>query len=168
MILKMLSKIERAFYSTQWWCCVLACVLLVFAVSVVNADVVMRYLLNSPIPWSTEITENIIMFVVFLAAAWVLKEEKHVKMDLLVRRLKPRAQSILNAITSIIGAIVVSPIVWYGVLVFWDNYQKGSYRPGQIEIPDVLVLWVIPLGGLLLLVQFLIKAYGYLRTVRAL
>jgi len=57
----------------------------------------------------------------------VLREEGHVKMDLLLTRLNPRAEAILNIVTSGVGAIICLALTWFGIKVTWDNFQTGYF-----------------------------------------
>lgn len=141
---------------------ILAGVLLVFVMLSVNAEVVMRYFMKTPLVWVVEVSETLLLFITFLGAAWVLKKEGHVKMDIVLNRLKPRAQVVVNVTTSILSIIAVLLFVWYGTQVTWDHYQRGLYQPTLLQIPNAAVLFIIPLGSLLLLIQLLRRTYGYL------
>jgi len=72
--------------------------LIVFATLSVGISVVMRYFFNSPVSWVTEICEYILLYITFLVAAWVLRKEGHVKMDLIIDQFKSRVKIIINII----------------------------------------------------------------------
>lgn len=84
-------------------------------------------------------------------------------MDIMLNLLKPGTQAVLNIITSIIGAIICFVLIWYGVKVTWDSFQGGHYFLTELEPPQFLILFVIPLGSFMLFIQFLRRANGYLR-----
>jgi TRAP-type C4-dicarboxylate transport system permease small subunit len=79
--------------------------LILFMMLSICIDVVLRYFLNRPLTWGVEISEYILLWSTLLSVAWVLKIEGHVKIDLVVNRLNPRNQCLVNTITSILGAI---------------------------------------------------------------
>ena len=108
------------------------------------------------------------MYIGFLGATWVLKEEGHIKMDLVVNRLNPRAQAWLNIVTSFIGIIICLIITWYGILVTLHLYQSGQYFAAYLKPPKYIILSVVPLGCLLLFIQFVRRTYGYIKDLRAL
>lgn len=141
-------------------------VLIVLVMLVVSADVVMRYFFNSPMFWVLESTQYALVFILFLSAAWVLRNEGHVKMDLIINRLNPRAQHRVNIITSILAAIVCLIITWYGAKMAWTFIQIDYLYPGSLVIPAYLLVAVIPIGSFLLFIQFLRRAYGYLEKLR--
>lgn len=143
---------------------VLAGVGVVFVMISICFDVISRRLLNMGQEWPIEYTEYALLYITFLSTAWVLKKEAHVKMDLLLNRLKPRNQALLNTATSIIGAMLCLIMAWFGVLVTWDMFQRGIHRPTPLYTPMAPLIAVIPVGSFLLLIQFLRRAYGYLRS----
>ena len=128
----------------------------------VNVDVFMRYFLNRPIPWTIEFTQYSMIFILFLGAAWVLRNEGHVVMDIMLIRLSSRSRKLTNGITSIMAAIVCFIITVYGTLVNIDYFQTGYMFGEVLNIPAFSLQFVVPLGMFLLTVQFLRRAYGYL------
>ena len=79
--------------------------ILAFLLVLTNYEVVGRYLLNRPAAWSLEIIEYGLLYLTFLGAAWLLKEDEHIKMDIVIELLRPSVRVWVNTITSaIVGA----------------------------------------------------------------
>jgi len=91
----------------------------------------------------------------FLGAAWLLKEGGHIKIDLMVMWLSPKAQAILNIITSALSAIACLVILWYGTQVVWEQFVMDFHDATTLALPQGPIYIVIPLGFFLLFVQFL-------------
>ena len=142
-------------------------VLVVLIMLVVCTDVFLRYFFNSPMFWVLESTQFALVFITFLGATWVLKNDGHVRMDIVINRLSQRTQDRINIVTSILCAIICLVVTWYGVKVWWDYLQIDYLYPGSLKIPAYLLEVVIPIGGFLLFIQFLRKAYGYLEKLKA-
>ena len=153
---------DSAIKSLTW----VACALLSFAILAVSVDVVLRYFFNRPTVWVLEICEYILLYVVFLGAAWVLKEEGHVRVGLVVDRLSPKTQALVHTITSVVGALVCLTLIRYGVQVTWNHFVRGVPSIEMLHLPQFLILMIIPIGSFLLFVQFLRRSYGYLNTWR--
>lgn len=132
----------------------------------VLVNVTLRVLRMHTIQGMTSILGISMLFITFLGATWVLKREKHITVDILLSRLRPRAQAVLNFVTSTISAIVCLVIVWYGAVVTWGNYQSGYFKASELNIPEAYVVFIIPLGGLFLSIQFIRRSYGYWRSWR--
>ena len=133
----------------------------------VVAKVVMRYFFNSPIVWVIDITEYAMLFITFLGIAWLLKKEGHVIMDLLLDRLNQKGRHLATAITSFVAAIICFIITWYGVVVGLDWYNINYFYQGALDIPAFYLEAVIPVGMLLVTIQFLRRAYNNWKLMKA-
>ena len=86
-------------------------------------------------------------------------------MDVLIRTLKPRAQAILNAITSVLFALSMLAFGWFATLMVIEAFQEGYRRTESVLfIPDWIIIIVIPFGAVLLFIQFSRRAYGFIKT----
>ena len=165
--MKLLTRVTAIFDGTINLLADLASVLIILMMLGISTDVTMRYFFVRPIAWMVEVTEHSLLFVTFLGAAWVLKGEGHVKMDIMLNRLKPGTQALLNMITSILGAIICLFLVWYGAQVTWERFQLGYYIFTVLSIPSAYIIVIIPVGSFLLFIQFLRRTYGFWRSWRA-
>ena len=159
--MKLTEKVSSGFSRTLDLLGLVACILILFSMMLVVTDVVMRYFLNRPIQWTTEITEYSLLFIAFLGAAWVLKREGHVGMDLIVNRLGRRVQALLNAVTSSIGALIWLTITWFSVKATWEFYELGFFFFTPLRTPKFIIISIIPIGSALLFIQFMRRAYSY-------
>ncbi len=119
--------------------------------------------------WLLEVTEYGLLFITMMGAAWVLKKEKHVKMDLVLTRLNPKAQLRLNIITSSVCAIICLVFIWYGIRAAWVFHQIGYVTTDQVLwLPKALLVAIIPVGSIPLFIQFIRRTYGYVEKMREL
>jgi TRAP-type C4-dicarboxylate transport system permease small subunit len=81
-----------------------------------------------------------------------------VEVDLLSGRLKPRVRAGLKAVTSLGGAVVGFVLAWKGSLVTVDYFLRNVTAIGILNTPKFLLMGIIPIGGFLLLVEFLLQA----------
>ncbi len=142
----------------------IAGVLLVLASFGVGFMIFSRYFLNRPLGWVIEIDEYILLLLAFLLAAWVLKRDAHVKMDVVVEHLPPRIRLVCNVVGAILGAMVCLVLTWFGTKVTWHLYQSGTLTPTYLELPKYPFVAVIPFGSLLFMIQFIRRACGFIRT----
>lgn len=144
----------------------LAAALIAAVMLAVTLEIGLRYFVQHSMIWIIEATQYGLVFITFLGAAWVLKRDKHISIDILLNQLSQRARDVVNIITSILGAIVCLIITAYGVMVSWDYMQMGYLYYGSLPIPAYLLAAVIPLGGFLLFIQFLKRTYSHLGKLR--
>ncbi len=164
---KLGTRITRIFDHVLTVGAVISAVFLVFIMLTVSLDVILRYTLNQPLEWAVEISQYVLVGMTFFATAWVLKRDRHVKMDQLFNMLGPRTQNVLNTITSLLSAIACLIIVWYGTGVTIDHIQTGDRYYTTLETPKWPISAIIVVGFLLLLFQFLRRIWGYLAELKA-
>ena len=160
--MNLLNKVANIFDRTIDVATLLAGILIIFMMLSVGADVVLRYFLGRPIGWVKEVAEYILLYIPFLVAAWVLRREGHVKMDFVLNRFSPKTQSMVNAITSLISAVICFLLTWYGVKTTWYFFQVGYVTPTVLRVPKFIIIAVIFVGSFLLFIQFLRRTYSYL------
>jgi len=164
--MKIVTKFSSFFDRTIVALGMLGVFILIFLLVFTNYEVVARYLLNKPAAWSLEIIEYSLLYLTFLGAAWLLKEEAHIKMDIVLEHLRPSVQVWLNIITSAIGAISCLIVTWYGVTACWGLHQSGQYFAAYLEPPKWIIIGIVPVGTFLLFIQFLRRTYGYVKRRR--
>ena len=140
--------------------------LLLFVVASVFLGIVMRAM-GRPLAWVLEVSEYSLIYICFLIAAWVLKVEGHVSIDIVTNQLKPTSRSLLTAITSAICAVVCGILTWFGTRMTWRFFLSGEFVVSVMEPPKYILLLIIAVGSFLLLIQFLRRTYKHLRDWRA-
>ncbi len=165
--MRVVTKVNAVFDRVIYYAATFAVVLLAVAWLLVCVSVFLRYFLGGSIPWSSEVTEYILVAIPLLAAAWLLKKEGHIKIDIVVNRLNPRNQAVVNMVTSVLCIILWLVITWYSVEALWISAQKGlGMAEHFLSPPKWAVHAVIPVGSLLLTIQFIRRSSGYLRSWR--
>jgi TRAP-type C4-dicarboxylate transport system permease small subunit len=160
------SRTERLFDRIVMGFAWLAGFLMMFSLITVCIDVVLRYFFNRPTGWVLQISEYILLYIPFLAAAYVLREESHIRIDIVLNRLTPKAQGVANLITSVLGFFVLCTLTYYGVTVSIDYIQRGVPTLKYLKIPEFLVIMVIPIGCFLFALQFVRRALACYREIK--
>ena len=145
---------------------IVAAAIVMFLTLLISADVTMRYFLNQPIPHVTETTEHGLLFITFFGAAWVLKKEGHVRIDVVYNQLSPGVQALFNFVTSILGVIVCLALTWFSAQATWLAFQRGTVFATAWNLPRAPILAVIPIGSFVLFIQFLRQSYENLHKWR--
>jgi len=137
----------------------LAAALLITVMLVTTIKVIFRYGLHEGLFGIDQISGTMLLYITFLGAAWVLRREEHVSIDLLVSVLDMQTRRRLQIFGSILGAAICFCLALFGTLEVVNSLQKGIRIPAEIEIPRAVNLVVIPFGSLLLGLQFLRRAW---------
>lgn len=155
--MKFVNRLKSVFDATVDALAFLGALLIVLIMVSVTIDVVMRYFLNSPLFWVGELAEYALLVITFTGTAWVLKHDRHVKIDILTGQLKERQARALDIFVSILGIFICAVLTYYGTAVAWDHFARGVYNPSLLSFPKGPLLAVIPVGTFLLLVQFVVR-----------
>ena len=142
---------------------VLSATLLLFITIAVTTGVIARYFFRNPLMWVVEISSYCLLFITFLGAAWVLKREKHVSMDMVLRWLSPHGSALLNLVTSVLGVVITLTVTIYTAESVWNYYEVGYRTTTLLYVPQWIILLVIPLGVFALCIQFIRRSCRYWR-----
>lgn len=165
MVVKILKKLDAIFDRIIGISYCLAGVVVVYQMVSTAGNTMSAYVANFTITGVESFSEFGMLWLVFLSAAWLLRNERHVTMDLVVSKLSPKNQSRLIVFTSLVCVIVCLIFVWYGVKVTWDFWERGIYDSFKLEgFPQAITLVIIPIGSFLLAVQFIRRVHRVLRV----
>ena len=160
---KILTKAGNVFDRLLDLFAVLAGIVISFITISVCAGILSRYFLNRPISWVVEISEYGLLYMTFLVAAWVLRHEQHVSVDLVYNRLSRKNQSLASIFTSVVAGVVFLMITFYGFKVTKNQFDTKYFTPTILEAPKFAITLIIPVGTLLLFVQIMRKIYRHVR-----
>lgn len=110
------------------------------------ADVSMRYFFNSPITGTTEITQLMMVIVVFLSLPWGGVTGSHVKVDLFVRRFGRKTRAIFDVVTLLLSLFIFAVIAWRSLL---ESMQIET-TTSLIGVPHAPFYYILTLGFVLL------------------
>ena len=125
--------------------------------ALIALDVVLRNLAGTGFPWLIDAIEYGLFAGTFLAAPWVLREGAHVRVDIVVTTLPPRAAALLETLADLIGLAVCLVLLWYGVKVTLTAQALGSMVLKSIIFPEWWALIVVPVSSLLLAAEFVLR-----------
>ena len=140
----------------------IACLMYVGTILLINFDLFMRFAFRAPIAGLTEVTEIFLLYMTFLGAAWLYKDDGHVVVDIVLYNLvsKSLAKKILILQNHIIVGIISGILVYYGSLTTFDHFMRGAYNPTILETPIALAIAIIPIGSFILLLEVLVKIFN--------
>jgi len=125
----------------------------IIAVFVYYYEVIARYVFNSPTNWAHEA-----MFLMFgmqylIAGGFCLRENAHVRVDVIYSQLPKRTRAIMDVITSAFFFIFVITLLTTGWIFFYDSYSINEVSFTEWGIQYWPIKFALPLGAVLLLAQ---------------
>jgi TRAP-type C4-dicarboxylate transport system permease small subunit len=114
-----------------------ASLLLLCMMALTFADVVARYLFNRPIRGGFEITELLLLVLIFAGLPLVSHADEHVTMDFIDRMLPARAMAMLTRAVHAVAAAIF-------LFLSWQVFLKAQRISGYGDTTDVLLISVGP------------------------
>lgn len=120
----------------------------------IGADVLLRNLALGNLPWVIEVVEYLLYLATFAAAPWVLYRGGHVRVDLLVTQLPPRAGRLLELLSDAIGLVICLLLAWFGAQAALQAQAIGALVFKELVLPEWPLLAAIPVAAGLLALEF--------------
>lgn len=132
--------------------------LMVAIMLMVCIKVFMRYVLGAGWIGVDQISGSMLLYITFLGAGWVLLQDKHVTIDIVFGNLSQKSKRVVTAVTSAACAALCLLLFIYSANEVIYSWNRGFRVAAELEIPRAFNLIVIPLGSLLLFIQFIRRA----------
>ena len=142
------------FYTVLAW---IAGALIAFSMASIVVDVLMRYIVGKPIIWVYYIAEYILLYSTFLAAAFVLRKSKHVRVDIVIRLLSRNTRIYLSLFTSLLGLFYCAVLGWYTWIDAYEALVAKSKFSTSLEMYQFPIKVIMPFGCLLLCLEWIRK-----------
>ncbi len=148
----------RAFDRLLDICAWIGCALLAFQVVSVSVEVLSRYFFDISFSVVTPLNEWSLVYLTFIGAAWLQREGGHTSDDSIVTLLPAWVNLMAQRLGWLLAIVTCGLLTWYGSLVTWENFTKGTYDFFKMrEVPIFWVYLIIPIGSLMWLLQLLRK-----------
>jgi C4-dicarboxylate transporter, DctQ subunit len=144
----------------------LAGVILVFIVAAVCYTIAMRFFFKQTTIWIMQTTEYALLWIVFLATAWLLREGGHITTDIIYVHLTERARHYLNCTMAVIGGLACMIMLYFGTTYMYECITNSVTDVRGVTVPKSVVFVIIPIGSLLLTVQFFRMAWARYADIR--
>ncbi len=162
------DKLSLIYEKTVIYLVYFSCFLLALITLAEFAEILVRKIGSTSLPWVIEFSEHSLVFIAFLSSAWVLKEDAHIKVDFVLNRLNPRIRALTNFTSSMLGAILCLFLSYRSLLMVWDLWKRQILTAKTLEIPMWPLFAVFCFGSFLLSIEFFIRAFRYFKTVQQL
>ena len=120
----------------------------------ITADVICRYLFGSPITGVYEITEFMILIIIFSFLAPAQAAKRHVYVDLLVNRFPKRFQRAVTFVNHAICLLLMALITGMACQRALDLMQAGEASP-NLGVPEYPFVFFLMLGAAVMCVEYL-------------
>ncbi len=123
----------------------------------ISIDVAIRNLGVGNFTWLLEVSEYVLFAATFLAAPWVLRENAHVRVDLLLSSLPPAASRLLAISADCLGMLISAVLTWYALRVTADAVHRGDLIYKELVVPEWPFFLIVVISGGLLIIEFALR-----------
>jgi C4-dicarboxylate transporter DctQ subunit len=145
----------------------LAGIILVFICAAVCYTIGMRFLFRQTTIWIMPTTEYALLWIVFLATTWLLREGGHITTDIIYAHLNEKTKPYLDCIMFVIGGVACAMMLYFGVIYMWDCMINKVTDVRAVTVPKSAVFIIIPIGFILLTIQFFRMAWSRFMDIKA-
>lgn len=117
-----------------------------------SADVVGRYLFNRPITGVFEVTEYLVLILIFSFIGYTQSQNSHVAVDLLMTKLPPRMRVYIDLANHLVCLGLMVLITWMGFEKALDLRAVGEVSP-NLQIPAYPFVFFLVLGCMVMCIE---------------
>ena len=131
-----------------------------------TADVAGRYLFNAPIMGTFEITEFMMVCVVFFALAYTQSQKGHVAVDIVVNLFPEKIGRLIDLLNFLVSFLVFSLITWMSVERGFEVLANKDCS-GTLSIPVYPFVFIVALGSAAMCIELAIDTFKKVKEFAA-
>ena len=134
-----------------------ACGLVLLMVLVICADVTLRATMRSGLTSASAVAEYSLYAITFLAAPLLLRKGQHIRVDLALRAMPPKAAWLLEWAVDACGAAISGLFLTSSVHVLVQSYSQSAMVMREVMFPEWWLYIPMPISLALLTIEFLLR-----------
>jgi TRAP-type C4-dicarboxylate transport system permease small subunit len=147
------------------WIAIFAGSLIIVVTILIVIDSAGRYFFNNPLVGGVEISILLSAFIVFLGLAYALIQGAHVQFTMFEVIFPLRIRRVFEIFINSMGMLFMAFTFYATSRQFWESWLAGETMMAAVKIPYWLAKIALPIGFLLIAVQF---GYNIASSVRKL
>jgi len=130
---------------------------LVFTVTIIFAQVVMRYVFSNSLSWSEEAARYVFIWQTWIGASYAVRKKRHLRVEAFVDRFQGLPRKVLEL-------IVLSLWIFFGCFLIYKGCQLTGmiYTRGQISaalgMPMAIPYAAVPVGSFFMTLRLVRQA----------
>lgn len=140
----------------RWFENTLMGILLITMVTVIFAQVISRFVFNSPLSWSEELARYLFIWIIFIGASVAVREKAHFGIDFFVELFPNNLQKIMEYVSYLSMIIFAGVMIIYGIeMVKWTHMQISPSLHIHMSLPNL----AIPVSGMLICINVIFNMF---------
>lgn len=143
------------------WTHYVAGVVLIVLTMITVANIVGRAVFNMPVPGTVELTEMLMVIIVYLGFGYAEHQGDHISVDLLYERSGRMMRLVLTVVNGLVGSFVMGLVAWH-LYQYAGVLSRGGYESAILEVPlGPLALIAVGATVLFVLAMLATAVVGY-------
>lgn len=149
----MLAILDRALKQVLW-------LLVALLTASVFLQVVSRFVLKYPLPWTEEVSRIAFVYSIFVGATIAVREKTHLNIDAILVVLPKGMARALTILGSLLVGVFLGFVTWEGIVLV---RATGVQMTPVMQLPFRHLYLVVPASGALMLFYLILGMVDYLR-----
>ena len=159
---RMLKGVDEAFFKFEKFLNLIAALVILAIMFIGTYQVFGRKLLNIPVPGYVDWIEMIMTVFAFVAIAYTQRLGGHVRMEIILGRMKGRLLYALEIFGTVCAIFIVTVLAYYGYEHFLRAFEIGDSTI-DIELPVWPSKLLVPFAFGVLIFRLFIQLIGFIR-----
>ena len=131
---------------------------LICTVTIIFAQVVMRYIFSNSLSWSEEVARYVFIWQTWIGASYAVRKKRHLRVEALVDRFQGLPRKVMEL-------IVLSLWIFFGCFLIYKGCQltRMIYIRGQISaalgMPMAIPYAAVPVGSFFMTLRLVRQAF---------
>jgi TRAP-type C4-dicarboxylate transport system permease small subunit len=126
-----------------------------------TADVVRRYIFNRPITGVFELTEYLVLILIFSFIGYTQSRKSHVAVDLVIGKIPEKIKALIDIGNHAVCLILMILITWMGVEKAFELKAVGEASP-NLQIPAYPFALFLVLGCVVMCIELIRDIVGFI------
>ena len=152
----MIDRIEKGIKKTTSIFNAVAGFAIVVATALVVLNILLREIFGAPILGTYEFTGILTAIIVCCSIAYTLVLDAHISIDIVVEKIKPRGQAIIDTITNILVLVFMS-VFSYNLFAYATKLLKSNSVSPTTQFPFYIIVYLAAICFVLLCLVILLR-----------
>lgn len=123
---------------------------LTLCVIFVNANVLMRYIVNAPLQWSNEVVTSLFVWTVFIGSSYAHRKHAHLGVDIVTNMIPGKAKAAVQDVISVLEILILIMLTAISTQYVYNLiYSRGMLKIALSDTLRVPKWWTgiaVPIG----------------------
>jgi len=125
-------------------------------------QVINRFIINVPAPWTEEMARYAFVWLSLLASVKAVKANAHISVDMFINYLPRKIERVVNILTYILILVFFAIMIGTGIIWVFSNLNSFC---DTVRISRALIYSIVPISGFLMLIFLLEHMINHIKNM---